>query len=105
AKAFIYHPEWTGSLFNVIRFLVKVMCIDVHEEQQRAWRMLARHEFPPRATAVFEDLKLMNYHAALSLAADLARKDKEQEVRKARELSSIFRRQYENAFSLAREAN
>ena len=104
AKAFTYHPEWTGPLFNVIRFLVKTMCIEVHDEQQRAWLMLARQGFPARATTVFEDLKLVNYKSAMKLSADLARKDKEVEVKKAREMSSIFRGQYERAYELARQS-
>lgn len=104
AKAFTYHPEWTGPLFNVIRFLVKTMCIEVHDEQQRAWRMLARQGFPARATTVFEDIKLVNYKSAMKLATDLARKDKEVEVKKAREMSSIFRGQYDRAYDLARQS-
>jgi hypothetical protein len=102
AKAFTYHPEWTGSLFGVIRFLVKVMCVDVHGEQQKAWRMLAETDFPKRAKIVFEDVSLANYAAAHKLAADLARKDKELEVKMAREMSSYFRSQYDRAYDLAR---
>ena len=103
AKAFIYHPEWTGPLFNVVRFLVKVMCIEVHDEEQRSWQMLISREFPRKATAVFEDLKLVNYDKALSIAADLNRKDKELEMKMARELSGMFRNQYRRAYELARE--
>jgi ABC-type Fe3+ transport system substrate-binding protein len=102
AKEFVYHPEWTGSLFNVIRFLVKVMCVDVHDEQQEAWRMLAGTGFTPRAQTVFEDVSLVNYAAAKVLAADLGRKDKVREVKMAREKSSFFRAQYERAYDLAR---
>lgn len=102
AQAFVYHPEWTGSLFGVIRFLVRVMSIDVHEEQRHAWNMLIRRDFPSRAVAVFEDLKLMNYAAAQQLAVELGRKDKELEVKKARELSTIFRAQYDRTHDLAR---
>jgi hypothetical protein len=102
AEDFTYHPEWTGPLFNVIRFLVKVMCVDVHAEQQEAWRMLARADFPPRAHTVFEDVSLVNYAAAKNLAADLARRDKVREVKMAREMSSYFRSQYARAQELAR---
>jgi ABC-type Fe3+ transport system substrate-binding protein len=102
AKAFTYHPEWTGSLFNVIRFLVKVMCVDVHGEQRKAWRMLAETDSPKRARIVFEDVSLVNYAAAQKLATILARKDKELEVKIAREMSSYFRSQYERAYELAR---
>ncbi|MEI6533923.1 MAG: extracellular solute-binding protein [Verrucomicrobiaceae bacterium] len=102
AKAFTYHPEWTMPLFDVIRFLVRVMCIDLHEEQRESWRILAQANFPPRATAMFEDVKLVNYQSALNLAAELKRNDKEQEVKKSRELSSVFRGQYDKSRELAR---
>jgi iron(III) transport system substrate-binding protein len=102
AKAFVYHPEWTGSLFNVIRFLVKVMCIDVHDEQQHAWAMLAQTDFPPKATRSFENMALVTYQSAVELAASLSRKDKELEVKLAREMSANFRSQYELAYTFAK---
>ena len=103
AKAFTYHPEWTGSLFNAIRFLVKVMCIQPHDEQQRAWKMLASRDFPPMGTSVFNDTGLVSYDKALSIASVLSRKDKEVEVAMEREMSGLFRRQYDRALELARE--
>jgi iron(III) transport system substrate-binding protein len=103
AKAFTYHPEWTGSLFNVIRFLVKVMSIEVHDEQKSAWQALAQADFPKRASEVFGDLTLVNFQNAQALAAELKRGDKESEVRKARELSRLFRDQYDKAKELAKD--
>lgn len=103
AKAFSYHPEWTGALFNAIRFLVKVMCIEAHDEQQRAWKMLISRDFPAQSTGVFSDISLVGYDKALSIANDLARKDKEREIAMEREMSGMFRRQYERAYELAKE--
>lgn len=102
AKAFTYHPEWTASLFNVIRFLVKVMCIDAHDEQKRAWKLLRKNDFPRRATEVFGDVNFASYPNAQILAAELNRKDKQLEVQKARDLSTRFRQQYDRAGELAR---
>jgi iron(III) transport system substrate-binding protein len=102
AKAFTYHPEWTGSLFNVIRFLVKVMCIDAHDEQKHAWRSLRQYGFPPRAMEVFGDVNFVSYQNAQILAAELNRKDKELEVQKARDFAMRFRQQYDHAADLAR---
>jgi len=102
AEAFTYHPEWTGSLLNVIRFIVKVMAIEVHDEQKGAWQTLNRAGFPKRATEVFTDLSLINYPAALEIAADLRRGDKVAEVRRTRELTNLFRAQYNKARELAR---
>jgi iron(III) transport system substrate-binding protein len=104
AEQFTYRPEWTGSLFNAVRFLVKVMCIHVHQDQQRAWKAIIEAGFPPRALAVFEDVSLANYGAAKNLAADLAKKDKELEMRLTREMTQKFRRQYELAYQLAKES-
>lgn len=103
AKSFLYHPAWTGSLFGVIRFVTKVMCIDPHQEQQEAWHEMIREGMPPRAMALFFDVKLVSYDKALELAADLSRKDKTIEMKKARELTNVFRHQYEQAAQLAKE--
>lgn len=102
AKAFTYHPEWTASLFNVIRFVVKVMCIDVHDEQKRAWRLLRQYGFPRRAMDVFGDVSFVSYENAQILAAELNRKDKELEVQKARDFAMRFRQQYDQAGRRAR---
>ncbi|WP_050029411.1 extracellular solute-binding protein [Verrucomicrobium sp. BvORR034] len=103
SRAFTYHPEWTNHLFGVVRYLVKVMCVDTHEDQRRAWEMLISRNFPPRATAVFEDTRLLNYQNAQELAALLQKKDKIQEARKATELSVAFRNQYRRAYQLAKD--
>ena len=102
AKAFTYHPEWTASLFDVIRLLVKVSSIEPHQEQKRAWQMLIEKNFPPKATALFEDFKLAGYASALRMATDLNRKDKSLEMKMTRELSSLYRSQYERAYDLAK---
>jgi hypothetical protein len=101
AKSFTYHQEWTGSLFNVIRFLVKVMCIDSHDEQKQAWKSLWKHDFPKRATEVFSDMSFASYSNAQDLAAQLNRKDKQLEVQKARDYTTRFRQQYDRAGELA----
>jgi hypothetical protein len=101
ARAFTYRPEWTGHLFGVVRFAVKVMCVEPHEELRRTWGMLAGAHFPTRATEVFQDTNLINYQSAQELAALLGKKDKVMEARKARELSVSFRNQYLQAYELA----
>ncbi|MEZ0386449.1 MAG: hypothetical protein ACAI34_05255, partial [Verrucomicrobium sp.] len=87
----------------VIRFLVKVMCVETHDELTRTWTVLASQNFPPRATEVFADSKMLNYHLAQELAALLAKKDKVAEARKARELSTAFRNQYRRAYEMAKD--
>jgi iron(III) transport system substrate-binding protein len=101
AKSFSYEREWTGQLFSVIRFLVRVTCVDIHDEQREAWKVLAKHDFPKRAVAVFEDVKLINYKTAKELANALKRNDKELETKLARDQSSHFRDQYRRAMVMA----
>lgn len=102
AKSFSYEREWTASLFNVIRFLVRVTCVDIHREQREAWSVLAKYDFPPRAVAVFEDVRLINYSTAKAMAADLKKGDKELENKLARDRSSQFRDQYRRAMKMAK---
>lgn len=101
AKAFTYHPEWTAPLSNVIRFFVKVMCIDTHDELKHAWRLLRHHDFPVRAAAVFGSTTYVNHLNALNLATELSRRDKQSEARKQRDFSMKFRQQYHLAGELA----
>jgi iron(III) transport system substrate-binding protein len=38
AQAFTYHPERTGAAFSAIRFLVRVICVDSHDELHDSWK-------------------------------------------------------------------
>ena len=38
AKNFTYHPEWTGALFNRLRFIGRVMFVVRHEKAGEGWR-------------------------------------------------------------------
>ena len=58
---FTYQPELTGKSFNTLRQLVKVMCIDSHEEMKSAWRAMHRAGMPAEALAVFSDVSIMPY--------------------------------------------
>ena len=101
AKAFTYHPERTGQLFGVLRFLVKAMSVENHDEQRRAWKTIVRAKMPEQALDMFSDLSLVNYDRALSLASTLGKKDKAVELRTLHEISMLFRNQYARATELA----
>lgn len=58
---FTYQRELTGASFNTLRQLVKVMCIDSHEEMKSAWRALKKAGMPADALAVFSDVSIMPY--------------------------------------------
>lgn len=36
-EAFVYQPRWTGGHFNVMRDLIRAMCLDAGEELREAW--------------------------------------------------------------------
>lgn len=103
AKDFTYHPEWTAALFNPLRFIVRVMCVDPHEEARAAWAALIQANFPPEATAVFDDVSTVAYDQAKGRINDTLRNpDKLTEARLAAELTERFRAQYHRAETLAR---
>jgi ABC-type Fe3+ transport system substrate-binding protein len=105
AKAFVYHPEWTSGTFNVIAFLMRVMCVDSHHELRDAWKAVADGGMNPRALEALHQLQLVNYDAANGeLARILASRDKVQEVREARRLTETFRRNYSDATRFAKNA-
>ena len=42
AASFVYRADWTGPAFDAIRFLIRILCVDTHQEQKRAWRATDR---------------------------------------------------------------
>ncbi|MFZ4682138.1 MAG: ABC transporter substrate-binding protein [Terrimicrobiaceae bacterium] len=104
AKSFTYHEAWTGPLFSTLRFIMRVSCIDSHDEQAAAWKALIAANFPPEATAAFSDISAIDYanaknviRPALKGTTPLA------EVQLAARLGEHFRDQYRRAAQLAKE--
>jgi ABC-type Fe3+ transport system substrate-binding protein len=103
AEVFVYHPEWTSSMFNSIRFLIRVTCIDVHQEQRAAWQALIEGNMPERALSFFHDTQLISYETTKnSISQVLKSRDKVQEVRLARKLSGLTGSQYQRTLKQAR---
>jgi len=103
SQEFIYQPSWTAPAFSSIRFIIKMMAVDTHQEQKAAWKALIDNGFPPRATAVFHELSLVNYRAAMGrIAKILASPDRIQQVKLARDLADKFRRHYLRAEEMAK---
>jgi len=101
AKAFQYHPEWTGRLFGAISFTVRVMCLEPHEELKAAWAALIANDFPPAATAKFNTIKPFDYENVKTTIFEALRGDRIGQVRLARELGIQVRRQYQEVVALA----
>lgn len=101
-ETFVYHVEWTGPLFNAIRFIIKTGFIDAHDELREAWKALCEHDFPPAAAASFKDLSMVDYDQALTaIRGALNSKNKIDELRLVRKLSRHFREQYKMTVYLA----
>ena len=104
AGLFTYHEKWTSPLFKAMCFIIRVICMDCHDEEFSAWNALLAANFPPRATAAFSNLEAVNYESAMSqIRPALANADSIQEVRLARSLGERFRKQYKEAESLAKQ--
>jgi spermidine/putrescine-binding protein len=104
AKLFTYHPAWTAPLFRVLAFVIRVVCLDLHEEQSDAWAALQEAGFPHEAYKKFTDFRAVNYEIARTRFKDvLASSNRIDEVRLAKELTDHFRAQYRETVRLAKE--
>jgi hypothetical protein len=104
AKFFTYHESWTGPLFGPLRFIIRVMCLDSHDEQAAAWKALIEAGFPPEATARFKDLSAVDYKTVMEKIRPALRSSRRiDEVQLAKELGDHFRNQYREAAELARQ--
>lgn len=101
--SFVYRKELTGKAFNTLRQLVKVACIDSHEELKRAWRALADAGFPADATAVLLDVSAVPYEAFGQGDAVLDGDDPVAAAKRASELGEWFRANFRRAETLANQ--
>jgi ABC-type Fe3+ transport system substrate-binding protein len=103
ARAFTYHPKWTGPLFRTIIFALRVTCLDPQDELREAYASLVRAKFPPRAAALFDDVSAVDYAAALGpIRTALASGDPVDEARLGNRLVEETRAQYRQVSALAR---
>jgi ABC-type Fe3+ transport system substrate-binding protein len=95
AAGFTYHPEWTGSLFAPLRFVIRAACMDPHEEQIAAWETLVAAGLPAEGVAAFEAVGPISYEAVVKqIGPALKNSDKVAQVRLGRELAEQFRARY-----------
>ena len=102
SKGFTYEAEWTGSMFNALRFIIRCACVDTHHEQRDAWEAIIEAGLPADAVEKFADISAIDYDQALGpISETLRAKDKIAEVNLARELAATFRQQYRDAGAAA----
>ena len=99
---FTYQRELTGAAFNTLRQLVKIMCIDSHEEMKSAWLALCEAGMPVEALAVFSDVSVMDYARAGKGDPILDGPDPLKAAQRASEIGEWFRTNYRKAEAMAR---
>ena len=65
--SFVYHAEWTGPYYNLLRTLLKCIMLEPQPELQRAWRAILDAGGPekvPQAMAAFNRLPFSYQEAA-----------------------------------------
>jgi iron(III) transport system substrate-binding protein len=103
ARAFTYHPAWTGSLLRAITFIIRTTCLDAHSELADAYRALFRAGFPPRATALFDDVHAVDYAAAMGpIQSAISSGDAVDEAALGNRLIDGVRLQYRRVAEMAR---
>ncbi len=100
---FTYQRELTGASFNTLRQLVKIMCIDSHEEMKSAWLALRDAGMPADALAVFSDVSMINYAKAGMGDPLLDGPDALKAADRAAELGAWFRANYRKAEVIAKQ--
>lgn len=106
AAQFTYHPEWTAPLFSVIRFIVRVACLDPHDELRAAWRAITDAGQPTAALDRMLDVSAINYQEAREKIRPVLRSpDRVAEVHLAKELGDHFRQQYNHTRQIAEKSS
>ncbi len=98
----IYQPELTGAAFNTLRELVKIMCIDSHEEMTEAWKVMRQAGMPPDALTIFSDLSRVGYAAVGHGDPAFSGKNTLKTAEHAADLGGWFRSNYLKAAEIAR---
>lgn len=100
---FTFQRELTGSSFNTLRQLVKIMCIDSHDEMKSAWNAIRAAGMPADALAVFSDVSIMDYAKAGHGDPVLDGPDALKSAARAAEIGEWFRSNYRKAEAMAKQ--
>ncbi len=102
AEQLVYRTAWTGNLFREMSFVIRVMCLDTHQELSSAWRAIIAAGMPEAAMAAMQELSAVNYEETSGrIRAAITSKNKADEIRLAKELGEHFRAQYRRAEEIA----
>jgi iron(III) transport system substrate-binding protein len=101
---FTYQRELTGAAFNTLRQLIKIMCIDSHEEMKSAWHAIRDAGMPADALAVFSDVSIMDYAKGGKGDPVLDGPDALKAAERASEIGEWFRANYRKAEAMAKSS-
>ncbi|MDR2377336.1 MAG: extracellular solute-binding protein [Puniceicoccales bacterium] len=109
ADAFVYHPEWTKPVHNLLGAVIKTIFLDTADELSAAWEQIIRAQGEGRAQdaaaalGIFSDMRPMAYSTVCGSFAEIVHhRDPLFASRRQMDLSNRFRRQYQRAASRAR---
>lgn len=110
----IYDVKLTGQLFEPLRAILQVMCIDVHDEMKDSWGTLIENskdgKISPDAKKKFNDVAFFSYQRTMELKGALSLSGLDEEKRKQKHLrtqrllnrrADYFRRSYKDAEKLS----
>ena len=98
---FTYDTALTGKVFNTLRQLVKVMCIDSHDEMKAAWKAMIAAGMPEEAVKVFHDVSKVSYKISGQGDAGLDSRETMLQAQRMEELGEWFRGNYREAKRIA----
>ncbi|MDA7882185.1 extracellular solute-binding protein [Akkermansiaceae bacterium] len=103
ADEFLYDSTLTGKHFSPLRLIIRVMCIDSHQEMKAAWEALIEADFPKEASEKFFDVSPIGYQDALDkVRVTMKAGDNVALMRMTNELGRHFRENYREAERLAK---
>lgn len=103
ADEFVYDRDLTGSRFSSLRLIIRVMCIDSHQEMKAAWEALIEAGFPKEASEKFFDVGPVGYEEAMiDVRKTMKAGDNVALMRMTNELGRHFRENYQEAERLAK---
>lgn len=101
---FVYRHEWTGQAFKTMQFIIRVMCLDSHDEIKDAWQKLAAAGMPARATKVFHDTTRVSYQNSMGyIRSQIDQGTRMKTARMEVQLGKYFRKNYKLAGKLAEQ--
>ncbi len=106
--SFVYHPEWTGRYFSMIRVLIRCVALDVQDELRKAWGEILKAGGPEKVPEAYREFCRLpfEYHDAAEAADGLRITRERTAVEVAalcRKWSDSARENYRKAAELARQ--